>query len=172
MHSIYFCFQVLMVCNISIALTSICWAYTGILRNLSRTSCSRRPPSPPPPRWCTRPSGSSTGTCSAWNNVFWLKSKQEFSGSLTGGFLYLISTQSFIYYYARVCQNNTMHSSRPLIIWSLDSREEELQDLPDHAVAQQRRLVSLADGAEQAALAIKTKVEQKVLRVLEKKILD
>ena len=74
----YFCFQVLMVCNIFIALTSICWAYTGILRNPSRTSCSLRPPCPPPPHWCTLTADSSKETCWAWNNILWLKWKHDF----------------------------------------------------------------------------------------------
>ena len=54
-------------------------------------------------------------------------------------------------------------------IWSCHSREEELKDLPDHAMSQERGLVRLADGAQEAALAIQSKVEQKVLRVLKQK---
>ena len=76
MHQ-YFCFQDLMVCNIFTALTSIYWAYTEILRNPSRTFCSPRPLCPPPPRWCTPPSDSSTGTCWVWNNIPWLESKHD-----------------------------------------------------------------------------------------------
>ena len=55
------------------------------------------------------------------------------------------------------------------LIWCWHSREEELQDLPHHAVSQERGLVCLADGAQEAALAIQSKVEQKVLRVLKQK---
>ena len=46
------------------------------------------------------------------------------------------------------------------------SREEELQHLPDHAVAEQRGLVGLADGPQQAALAVHPEVEQKVFNIL------
>ena len=46
------------------------------------------------------------------------------------------------------------------------SREEEFQHLPDHAVAEQRGLVGLADGPQQAALAVHPEVEQEVFNIL------
>ena len=55
---------------------------------------------------------------------------------------------------------NTVQYSRPY------SREEELEHLPDHAVAEQRGLVGLADGPQQAALAVHPEVEQKVFNIL------
>ena len=57
-------------------------------------------------------------------------------------------------------QYSTVHYSTPY------SREEELQHLPDHAVAEQRGLVGLADGPQQAALAVHPEVEQKVFNIL------
>ena len=64
-------------------------------------------------------------------------------------------------------QKNVSMETLFLNILLLDSREEELDDLAGDAVAQKRGLVSLADGPQQTPLAIKTQVEQEVLRILE-----
>ena len=47
-----------------------------------------------------------------------------------------------------------------------NSREEDVDDLSNKSVAKEGRLVHLADGSQEAALAVQPKCEQEVLDVL------
>ena len=46
------------------------------------------------------------------------------------------------------------------------SREEDLEKLADKSVAEERRLVHLTDGSQEATLAVHTKREQVVFHIL------
>ena len=66
--------------------------------------------------------------------------------------------------YTRIQYNTVQYST--VQYRTFYSREEEFQHLPDHAVAEQRGLVGLADGPQQAALAVHPEVEQEVFNIL------